>query len=137
MRCWRIRSMGLSLSPRSDKNHIVTDPVVSKIARIREELNRMFLERVDLIDGAIVAMLSANHALIIGPPGTAKSMLADELCGRIEGANYFQWLLTKFSTPEEIFGAVSLKGLEEGDYRRVTGDQLPEAHIAFLDEILK
>jgi MoxR-like ATPase len=97
----------------------------------------MFLERIDLIDGALVAMLSANHVLIIGPPGTAKSMLADELCGRVEGANYFQWLLTKFSTPEEIFGAVSLKGLEEDDYRRVTTHKLPEAHIAFLDEIFK
>src|SRR5713226_799834 len=129
--------MGLSLSLWSDKNQIVTDTAVSKIARIRGELNRMFLERVDLIDGAIVAMLSANHVLIIGPPGTAKSMLADELCERIEGANYFQWLLTKFSTPEEIFGAVSLKSLEQDDYRRVTDHKLPEAHIAFLDEIFK
>src|SRR6202789_3555792 len=110
---------------------------ISKLARNREELNRMFLERIDLIDGALVAMLSANHVLIIGPPGTAKSMLADELCRPIEGANYFQWLLTKFSTPEEIFGAVSLKGLEEDDYRRVTTHKLPEAHIAFLDEIFK
>ncbi len=64
-------------------------------------------------------------------------MLADELCRRIEGANYFQWLLTKFSTPEEIFGAVSLKSLEQDDYRRVTDHKLPEAHIAFLDEIFK
>jgi MoxR-like ATPase len=64
-------------------------------------------------------------------------MLADELCNRIDGANYFQWLLTKFSTPEELFGAVSLKSLEQDDYRRVTDHKLPEAHIAFLDEIFK
>ena len=108
-----------------------------KLKKIREELKQQFLERADLIDGALAALLSAHHLLIIGPPGTAKSMLADELCRRIEGANYFQWLLTRFTTPEEIFGAVSLKALEQDDYRRVTHRKLPEAHIAFLDEIFK
>ena len=110
---------------------------LSKLSSIREELNHLFLERTDLIDGSLCALLSASHILVIGPPGTAKSMLADELCRRIEGADYFQWLLTKFTTPEEIFGAVSLKGLEQDDYRRVTDHKLPEAHIAFLDEIFK
>jgi len=108
-----------------------------KIKKIREELKQTFLERSDLIDGALSALLSSQHLLIIGPPGTAKSMLADEICRRIQGANYFQWLLTRFSTPEEIFGAVSLKALEQDDYRRVTAHKLPEAHIAFLDEIFK
>jgi MoxR-like ATPase len=108
-----------------------------KLGKIREELKQSFLERNDLIDGSLSALLSAQHVLIIGPPGTAKSMLADEICRRIEGASYFQWLLTRFSTPEEIFGAVSLKALEQDDYRRVTAHKLPEAHIAFLDEIFK
>ena len=109
----------------------------ANLARIREELNHNFQERTELVDGSLCALLSGSHVLIIGPPGTAKSMLADEICRRIEGANYFQWLLTKFSTPEEIFGAVSLSGLEHDDYRRVTSYKLPEAHIAFLDEIFK
>lgn len=108
-----------------------------KLRKIRDELQQLFLERTELIDGALAALLSAQHVLIIGPPGTAKSMLADELCRRIMGATYFQWLLTKFTTPEELFGAVSLKALEADDYRRVTDHKLPEAHIAFLDEVFK
>ena len=92
----------------------------------------MFLERADLIDGALAALLSSHHLFIIGPPGTAKSMLADELCRRIEGANYFQWLLTRFTTPEEIFGAVSLKALEQDDYRRVTDPQTARSTHCFF-----
>src|SRR6058998_3341915 len=107
------------------------------LGRIREELASTFLERSDLIDVSLAALLSGQHVLIIGPPGTAKSMLADELCRRLEGGTYFQWLLTKFTTPEELFGAVSLSALERDEYRRVTTLKLPEAHIAFLDEVFK
>jgi MoxR-like ATPase len=85
----------------------------------------------------LAALLAGHHVLLIGPPGTAKSLLADEACRRCAGAEYFQWLLTKFTTPEELFGAVSLRALENDDYRRVTAHKLPEAHIAFLDEVFK
>lgn len=74
---------------------------------------------------------------MLGPPGTAKSMLAQEVCGRMGKAAYFEWLLTKFTTPEEIFGPVSLSALESGRYERVVENKLPEAEVCFLDEIFK
>ncbi|MFQ5667211.1 MAG: AAA family ATPase [Candidatus Binatia bacterium] len=109
----------------------------ARLRQIREELEQTFLERSEVIDGALTALLAGHHVLLIGPPGTAKSMLADEICRRLASTRYFQWLLTKFSTPDELFGAVSLRALETDDYRRVTTLKLPEAHIAFLDEVFK
>lgn len=110
---------------------------IEKLKAVIDELKSTFYERDELIEGALCALLTSNHVIIIGPPGTAKSQLANELCSRITGAEYFQWLLTKFTTPEEIFGSVSLKGLENDEYKRVTTHKLPEAHIAFLDEVFK
>lgn len=107
-----------------------------KFLRIEAELNDVYLERKDVIRGLLVGLLTKQHVLLLGPPGTAKSMLANDLCQRI-GGKYFHWLLARTSTPEELFGPISLKALENDSYQRITTGKLPEADIAFIDEIFK
>ncbi|HEY3446855.1 MAG TPA: AAA family ATPase [Myxococcales bacterium] len=109
----------------------------SPLERLRRELSERFLERDDVVEGLLCALVARAHVLIVGPPGTGKSELAHEVCRRVEGAQYFQWLLTRFTTPEELFGPVSLKALEGDRYTRVTDGKLPRAHVAFLDEVFK
>jgi MoxR-like ATPase len=110
---------------------------LKKIQAIRAELEAAFMERQDEITSLLVAIIAKEHVLLLGPPGTAKSALARTVCKAIDGAPFFEWLLTKFSTPEELFGPVSFKGMENDEYRRITRDKLPEAQIGFLDEIFK
>lgn len=110
---------------------------LEKLKKIKNDLKTRYFERDEVIEGAFCALLTGSHLILIGPPGTAKSQLANEICRKIKDARYFQWLLTKFTTPEELFGAVSLRGLENDEYRRVVSGKLPEAHIAFLDEVFK
>ncbi len=109
----------------------------AKLQQVREALKERFIERDVIVDGMLVALLSRQHVLLLGPPGTAKSMLARQVCSAVDGAMYFEWLLTKFSTPEELFGPVSLRALEEGRYERLTARKLPESSVAFLDEVFK
>lgn len=107
-----------------------------KFRAVESELNATYLERREVVRGLLVGLLARQHVLLIGPPGTAKSALAEDLCSRI-GGRYFRWLLARTSTPEELFGPVSLKALEQDSYRRVVSGKLPEASVAFLDEIFK
>jgi len=110
---------------------------LEKLKQLSTELNSIIVERTDQIEGSLAALIAGVHVLFLGPPGTAKSLLANNVCEAIDGGQFFQWLLTKFSTPEELYGPLSLKGLENDEYRRVTKNKLPEAVIAFLDEIFK
>jgi MoxR-like ATPase len=103
---------------------------------VRNELKSIFFEREEIIDGMLAALLCRQHVLILGPPGTGKSALAECLCNAIDGASFFDWLLTKFSTPEELFG-LGFPDMQSRTLPRNTADKLPEAHIAFLDEIFK
>jgi len=84
----------------------------------------------------VLGMISREHILFIGPPGTSKSEIGRRL-SQLCGGPFFQRLFTRFTTPEEIFGPLSLRALEADEYRRCTEGFLPTATVAFLDEIFK
>ena len=84
-----------------------------------------------------MALISGEHVLFIGPPGTAKSMLAKDMCSCIDEGTFFYYLLTRFTTPDEIFGPLSLSSLQSDIFSRKVEGYLPTAHVSFLDEIFK
>lgn len=94
------------------------------------------IEREEQARCLVLALLSGEHLLFVGPPGTAKSELARRL-HRLAGGAYFERLLTRFSVPEELFGPLSLVALDEGRYEREVAGYLPTASVAFLDEVFK
>jgi MoxR-like ATPase len=117
-------------------NARVRETVLDKFKAVRKSLSAALIEREDEIDLCLTALVAGEHCLFVGPPGTAKSMLLDSLI-RWTGGRGFTVLLNKFTTPEEVFGPISLKGLKEDRFVRVTAGKLPEADFAFCDEIFK
>ena len=107
-----------------------------KVRDVGRVLDERYLDKSEIVRLLLVTLVAGEHMLIVGPPGTAKSALVRHLA-RLVDARYFEYLLTRFSEPNEIFGPVDIKAFREGTFVRRVEAMLPDAEIVFLDEIFK
>jgi MoxR-like ATPase len=109
-----------------------------KLKKLGDHLEGGLVGRRDHARMLLLAAVAGENAIFFGPPGTAKSLLARRLKDCFaDDIRYFECLLTKFSMPEEVFGPVSLRGLEQDIFRRVYDRYMPGAGVAFIDETFK
>ena len=112
--------------------------LLDKILAIRDELNACLLERTSSIENALLALISKEHMVSLGPPGSAKSLLVRALCHRIDGARYVEKVFNQTTTPDELYGPIALLDYaNQGIYRRNSKKSLLEAEIFFGDECFK
>jgi MoxR-like ATPase len=112
-------------------------PTRDRLAALAASLEAGLVERRPVVRLTLLAALAGEHTLLVGPPGTAKSELARRLHLAFAGGRYFERLLTRYTVPEELFGPLSIRALEEDRYERQTAGFLPTATVAFIDEVFK
>jgi MoxR-like ATPase len=113
----------------------MVDDTVARLRReVVEPLKRRFVGRDEIVDLIALAVTAGEHLFLHGPPGTAKSALIRQFAVAVRG-NYFEYLLTRFSEPNEVFGPIDLVRLREGTVATVTSRMLPEGEFVFLDEL--
>ena len=104
-------------------------------AEVLDPMKRDFVGKDEVIDLLGLGLVAGENVFLLGPPGTAKSALVNQLAARLEGRT-FDYLLTRFTEPNELFGPFDLRRLREGELVTNTEGMLPEASLVFLDELL-
>ena len=110
--------------------------LADKLAELKFELAETFVQREAEITAVLSGLLAGEPTILVGEVGTAKTALIERLARMID-ARYFYYLLTRFTEPDELLGALDINALREGKYVRRTEGKLPQAEIVFLDEIFK
>lgn len=112
--------------------------MLERFKQLLDEMNRGIYEKETEISLSLLAALAGESIILLGPPGVAKSMVARQLKTAFREAQSFEYLMSRFSTPDEIFGPVSIQKLKTSDtYERAVEGYLPTADVVFLDEIWK
>jgi len=112
----------------------MNDPI-SKLNHVLSHVKETFVGKDDIADLLGICLVSRENAFLYGPPGTAKSAIVRQLAKCISGGTNFEYLLTRFTEPNEIFGPFDIRLLKEGELKTNTAGMMPEASVVFLDEI--
>jgi MoxR-like ATPase len=114
-----------------------TNIIISReLTTIANTLEEYFLGKQEIVRLLIISAVAGEHMVIVGPPGTAKSAMI-RLFAQLIQANYFEYLLTRFTEPNELFGPVDISAFRQGVYQRRIDGMLPTSEIVFLDEVFK
>lgn len=114
----------------------MSSSTIQHLQRVAQQLESSFVGKDETIRLMLIAAIAGEHMLLIGPPGTAKSALV-RMFAKLVDAKYFEYLLTRFTEPNELFGPLDIQKFRDGHYERRVEGMLPEAEIVFLDEVFK
>ena len=109
---------------------------IQRLQQVARTLEASFLGKSEPVRLMLIAAIAGEHMVLIGPPGTAKSALI-RMFAKLIDAKYFEYLLTRFTEPNEIFGPIDIQAFRGGEYQRRMEGMLPQAEIVFLDEVFK
>ncbi len=109
-----------------------------RVEKLLNGLCKGIYEKEEVIKLSFLTAVAGESIFLLGPPGVAKSLIARKLKFAFKDGKSFEYLMSRFSTPDEIFGPVSIKKLKDEDkYERLTNEDMPGANVVFLDEIWK